>query len=78
MPFLKISKEQSPAYLFQLIPEIRPPILREVFRIVKSLFSRQKQTFSKVLSFLQLYRSGINLMLIFVTRLLGMFLRELY
>ena len=78
MPFLKINKEQSPAYLFQLIPEIRPPILREVFRIVKSLFSRQKQTFSKVLSFLQLYRSGINLMLIFVTRLLGMFLRELY
>ena len=45
-----------------------------MFRKVKSLFSRQKQTFSKHLSLLQLYWNGISLMLIFVTRFLVMFL----
>ena len=72
--FYKLIKEQSHAYLFQLISENT----REVLRKAKSLFSRQKQTFSKFLSFLQLYWSKVILMLICVTQLLVMFLRELY
>ena len=72
--FYKLIKEQSPAYLFQLITESKTPTIpREVFRKFRSLFSRQKPAFSKILSFLQLYWSGISLMLIFVTRLLVTF-----
>ena len=76
--FYKLIKEQSHAYLFQLISENNTPYTREVLRKAKSLFSRQKQTFSKFLSFLQLYWSKVILMLICVTQLLVMFLRELY
>ena len=50
----KLIKEKSPAYLFQIIPEKKTPlILQEVFKKVKSLLSRPKQTFSKFFFFLQ-------------------------
>ena len=50
----KLIKEKSPAYLFQIIPEKRTPlILQEVFKKVKSLLSRPKQTFSIFFFFLQ-------------------------
>ena len=39
-------------------------------------FQENKQTFSKILSFLQLYWSGIRYMLIFITQLLVMFLKS--
>ena len=50
----KLIKEKSPAYLFQIIPEKKTPlILQEVFKKVKSLLSGPKQTFSKFFFFLQ-------------------------
>ena len=44
----KLIKEKSPAYLFQLISENNTPYNTRSAQKVKSLFSRQKQTFSKI------------------------------
>ena len=68
--FYKLMKEKSPAYFSQQIPENNTSYTTKRVQKVKSLFSRQKQTFSNIISFPQLQWNGIRLMLIFVTRLL--------
>ena len=75
--FYKLIKEQSPAYLFQLIPKIKTHYTtRNVQKSQIPFFKTKTKSFKN--TFLQLYWSGISLMLIFVTRLLVMFSRELY
>ena len=51
MPVLKI-KEKLLVYVFQLIPEDNTPYTTRSIQKVKYLFSNQKQTFLKNLSFL--------------------------
>ena len=75
--FYKLIKEQSPAYLFQLIPKIKTHYTTRNVQKSQTPFFKTK-TKSLKNTFLQLYWSGISLMLIFVTRLLVMFSRELY
>ena len=75
--FYKLIKEQSPAYLFQLIPKIKTHYTTRHVQKSQTPFFKTK-TKSLKNTFLQLYWSGISLMLIFVTRLLVMFSRELY
>ena len=76
--FYKLIKEQSPAYLFQLIPENMTPYTTRSVQKSQTLFLKTKAKFFKNPFFLALYWSGKSLMLIFVTQLLVMFLRELY
>ena len=75
--FYKLIKEQSPAYLFQLIPKIKTHYTTRNVQKSQIPFLKTKTKSSKN-NFLQLFWSGISLMLIFVTRLLVMFSRELY
>ena len=75
--FYKLIKEQSPAYLFQLIPKIKTHYTTRNVQKSQIPFLKTK-TKSLKNNFLQLFWSGISLMLIFVTRLLVMFSRELY
>ena len=52
--FYKLIKEKSPAYLFQLIPENNTTYsTRSVPKNQILFFSRQKQTFSKIIFFLK-------------------------
>ena len=71
--FYKLIKEQSPAYLFQLIPENKTPYTTRSIQKSQIPFLKTKTNFFKNSFF-----PAVRLMLIFVTRLLVMFLRELY
>ena len=57
---------------------MRPPILREVFKKVKSFFSRQKQTFSKNSFFPAVILEWNNLDVNIRNSASCNFLRELY